>query len=189
MKHCWGNGCGVLEWKEDRCGDEWLIWNMALTWGAGVLLLVESYGVSLWKYIRRGWDHLSSHTKLGVGNSTHIKFWQDIWCGEAALQETFSDLYWIARDKDALVAHHLQVRNGSVHWWLDFIWSVQDWELEILSSFLELYILPRWMVIAMILSHGCLHRRRDFEWIPTTKFYPEVEIVTFRGKAFGSQKF
>jgi hypothetical protein len=98
----------------------------------------EPHGVSLWKYIRRGWDLFSQQVKYEVGDGTCIRFWKDLWCGEYTLQEAFPDLFRIARDKDALVSAHFQVRDGQIHWSLDFVRAAQDWELESIASFLDL---------------------------------------------------
>ena len=54
------------------------------------------------------------------------------------MQEVFPELYRIARDKDALVSAHFQVRNEQIHWSLDFVRATQDWELESIASFLDL---------------------------------------------------
>ncbi len=61
-----------------------------------------------------------------------------MWCGEAPLKVSFLEIYRITRDKDALVANHLRVHNDVVHWELDFICSIHDWELESVSNFLDL---------------------------------------------------
>ena len=97
----------------------------------------DPHGVSLWKHIRRGWNLLSQHVRFEVGDSTHIRFWKDLWCGESTLQEVFPDLYRIARDKDALISAHLQVRNNQILWNLDFVRAAQDWEFESIASFLD----------------------------------------------------
>ena len=53
--------------------------------------------------------------RFDAGNGSCSKFWHDVWCGEAALQESFSDLFCIAQDRDALVPHYMQVRNDSTY--------------------------------------------------------------------------
>ena len=127
---CFGEERGIME--VSYCFEVWF-------WGGGLVYanVRQLYGVSLWKYIRRVWGQLSWHVKFDVGSGTRLKFWHDLWCGEAVLQETFPKLYPIPQVKDALVADHLQVRNDSVHWRLYFIRAVQDWELETISSFLD----------------------------------------------------
>ena len=54
------------------------------------------------------------------------------------MQEVFPELFRIARDKDALVSAHLQVRDEKIHWSLDFVRVTQEWELKSIASFLDL---------------------------------------------------
>ena len=48
-----------------------------------------SYGVSLWKYIKKGWERFSAFIKYEVGCGTRIRFWLDVWCGELLLRAAF----------------------------------------------------------------------------------------------------
>uniref|UniRef100_A0A2N9I0Y1 Protein kinase domain-containing protein n=1 Tax=Fagus sylvatica TaxID=28930 RepID=A0A2N9I0Y1_FAGSY len=50
----------------------------------------------------------------------------------------FPDLFCIARDKEASVAAHMQLRNDSLHWEIKFNHAAHDWELESISTFFEL---------------------------------------------------
>ncbi len=75
----------------------------------------EPHGVSLWKHISKGWDHFSKYVRFEVGEGRQLRFWHDLWCGETILREAYPDLYRIARDKDALVANHIQVCNDTTH--------------------------------------------------------------------------
>jgi hypothetical protein len=48
-------------------------------------------------------------------------------------------LFTIACGKDALVADHMQFWNGNIYWNIFFIRPVHDWEMEMVSSFSELF--------------------------------------------------
>jgi hypothetical protein len=37
-----------------------------------------SYCVSVWKFIRRGWDTVAKHLRFEVGDESHIRFWHDL---------------------------------------------------------------------------------------------------------------
>ncbi|KAG7990850.1 hypothetical protein I3843_02G045100 [Carya illinoinensis] len=95
-----------------------------------------SYGVGMWKQIRRGWRMFANNTKLLVGEGTRISFWRDIWCGEEALKDTFPCVYLVACDQEASVAD-LLVRSGDqVHWNITFCRAAHDWEV---NSFTDLF--------------------------------------------------
>jgi hypothetical protein len=79
-----------------------------------------------------------SHTRLILKNGSRIRFWNDVWCGEMPLKEAFPVLYDIARDKDALVATHLVLQNGSYQWDVSFFRAAHDWEVDIFASFFSL---------------------------------------------------
>uniref|UniRef100_A0A2N9H6K9 Importin N-terminal domain-containing protein n=1 Tax=Fagus sylvatica TaxID=28930 RepID=A0A2N9H6K9_FAGSY len=74
--------------------------------------------------------------EVGVGSQT--RFWLDFWCGEGPLKDTYPELFWLARNKNALVGDYMDSRNGCLHWELQFSCSVQYWELESVSTFLDL---------------------------------------------------
>ena len=73
-----------------------------------------------------------------VGDGSLIRFWDDVWCGEEPLKLAYPKLYRIACDKEGPVADFVQCRGHEVHWEVSFTRLAQDWELESISSFLEL---------------------------------------------------
>jgi hypothetical protein len=51
------------------------------------------------------------------------------------LKDSFPELFCIARNTDALVADHMFTHNGEMHWDMNSIRLVHDWEVEFVSSF------------------------------------------------------
>jgi hypothetical protein len=93
--------------------------------------------VSLWKHIRRGCNSFSKFVTIEVHDGSWTRFWHDTWCEDCPLKDSFPELFFIARDKDALVADHMLVHNDEVHWDMNFITLVHDWEVNIVSSSLN----------------------------------------------------
>ena len=58
--------------------------------------------------------------KFEVGDGTHVRFWDDVWCTDGSLKEAYPKLFRIARDKDACVTDNFQ-RQGDYSLGGDFL--------------------------------------------------------------------
>ena len=91
--------------------------------------------MSLWKHIKRGWDVFSSFASVKVGVGPCTRFWHNMWCGDRPMKEYFLELFCLARNRDALVSDLRTVSNEVVHWDINLIRLVHDWELDFVFSF------------------------------------------------------
>ena len=55
------------------------------------------------------------------------------------LKISYLDLFSIAHRKDAWVANNMQFREGIIQWNVIFTRPIQNWEVEVVVSFLEMY--------------------------------------------------
>jgi len=104
-----------------------------------------SYGVGLWKFIRRGWEEFSRFSRFKLGDGFKISFWHDFLCEERPFKAVFPELYSISCFRDASMAVHLQFSNGSRQWNINFVRPVQNWKLEFFFSFFN-----RWYSIKLV---------------------------------------
>jgi hypothetical protein len=100
--------------------------------------ITEPYGVGLWKYICKGWSIFGRYCRFNPGDGSKISFWEDVWCGENSLKDTFPSLFNIARFREATIADNVEYSNGSTQWNIVFTRLLHDWEVEILASFYSL---------------------------------------------------
>ena len=82
--------------------------------------------MSLWKFIKRGWDSFFPLLSFKVGDGSRVCFWQDVWCGVSSLKEAFPGLFFISENRDSFVAELMSFRHGSLHWELKFSRNIQD---------------------------------------------------------------
>jgi hypothetical protein len=149
---------------------------------------VGSYGVSVWKYIRRGWDTFAKYMRLEVGDGHHVRFCYDSWCGDRPLKLCYPALYTLARFPDAWVVDNLSMVDGVAHWNVVFTRYAHGWEVEMVLSFYEqLYYTPiqHGEVDRLVLN---LSKRRSFE---VKTFYRALdcqEAVSFPWKGIWHAK-
>ena len=58
-----------------------------------------TFGVGVWKEANWCWTNI----EFKVGNGTRVKFWTDHWCGNAALSQSFPQLFALMVHRDATV--------------------------------------------------------------------------------------
>ena len=146
-----------------------------------------THGVGLWKHIRKGWEKFSQFFKFEVGDGSRTIFWLDFWCGEGPLKDTYPEPFWLAQNKNALVGDYMDSRNGCLHWELQFSCSVQYWELESVSTFLDLLYSAK-VLVRIFLYGDFSEKKKDFS---VSRFYkalfPSV-AVEFPWKAIWKPK-
>jgi hypothetical protein len=115
---------------DSKYGSQWGSWCSNRGQGA--------HGVSLWKHIRAGWECFSPFIKFKLGDGSRIKFWHDSWHGDHPLQDSFPVLFRLSRHPEASVADILHFDGPTLIWDIQFTRPMQDWELDIVNSFLEI---------------------------------------------------
>ena len=75
-----------------------------------------SYGVGLWKDIGKEVIQIRQNRSFEVGNGCKVRFWKDIWCGEAPLCSSFPSLYEVASSKGDMVANLWEVTGTGGGW-------------------------------------------------------------------------
>lgn len=90
-------------------------------------VVCSSFGVGVWKGIRKGWASFERHISFEIGNGTWIKFWRDKWCDDEKLW-SFPNLFNLAMDKDCLVSSVLHLEEGRVSWSPTFRRNLQDFQ-------------------------------------------------------------
>ena len=98
----------------------------------------DSYGMGLWKDIRKGQEDFFLRTSIRIGNGRLVRFWWDIWVRDFKLKDLFPLLFRNATHNSAAMADLWGRQGGGGGGWeVHFRRSFQDWGLEEVTRFLE----------------------------------------------------
>jgi hypothetical protein len=100
--------------ERDALGESWWLLNMSMRGGWCSKEVGGSFGVGVWKCIRRGCDAFAAHVRYAVGDGSKVLFWHDVLCGELPLKTLFPELFLIACGKNAWVEENMQRQNGTI---------------------------------------------------------------------------
>ena len=95
-----------------------------------------NYGVGLWKDICKEVIQIRQNCSIEMGNGCKVKFWEDVWCGEAPLCSFFPSLYEVASSKGDKVVDLWEVTGTGGGWNFRFERHFNDWELEEAQRFI-----------------------------------------------------
>ncbi|KAJ9671525.1 hypothetical protein PVL29_025297 [Vitis rotundifolia] len=96
------------------------------------------YSVGIWKEIMKEANWCWANMEFKVGRGSRVKFWTDHWCGNAALSQTFPQIYALAALKNASVFEAWDDRLGQGGWNLSLSRDSNDWELDLIGELLLL---------------------------------------------------
>ena len=99
------------------------------------------YGCGVWKGIMLGWDDYFQHIEFVVGLRSRIRFWQDKWCGNTALMDRFPNLYTCSSHREVTIDSVMlrPVAGGLCEWNVTFVRDFNDWEIEVVVEFFQLF--------------------------------------------------
>ena len=92
-------------------GEKSLVENLGRWRGWTIRELRDSFRLSLWKDVRKGWEEFILRTSIRIGNGRHTSFWWENWVGDSKLKDVFPSLFKIATHKYATMAD-LSGRDG-----------------------------------------------------------------------------
>ena len=134
------------------------------------------------------WSSVATWAKQSPGDGSTIKFWTDFWCGSGPLKHTFPELFRLARNKEAYIGDYMVHRNGSIQWDLDFTHSVQDWELESVSTFLDLLYSTKVQGSGADTLLWSTSGKKDFSVSRYYRVLFQGWMWGFHGKLYGNQR-
>jgi hypothetical protein len=111
-----------------------------------------------------GWRNFKRHFRFDPGDGSKISFWEDVWCWETSLKDSFPRLFSITSLKEASIADNVERSNDGVQWNIVFTRLIHDWEVDVLASFYSCLYLFKF--------RG--HLEDKLWWIPSSKGFFEV---------------
>jgi hypothetical protein len=148
-----------------------------------------SFGVGVWKYIRKGWDVFVEHVRYEVGDGSKVLFLHDVWCGELPLKTFFPELFLIACGKDAWVEENMQDKMVQFCGMSCLFDLFMIGRLKRLVDFLRCYILLILDVKERINCVGFQGAINPLKSSLTIRFYLVLYSLHFHGKVFGKLRF
>ncbi|KAG7944624.1 hypothetical protein I3843_15G111600 [Carya illinoinensis] len=143
----------------------------------------RSYGVCLWKYIRKGWNIFEKHIKFEVGVGDRIQFWFDEWCSEIPLNAVFPVVFSLVGNQQVAISEVLCRVDGAVHWNVICTRNAQDWELDEIAGFLYSVKIDENGRDRLLWKHSGSNK------FSVKSFYKvlsaQQHVFFFRGRAFG----
>ena len=105
----------------------------------------NSFGIGLWKEIRKDWEVVLKNAKFVIGDGSRVSFLKDAWCGEVALCMAYPTLFSLVVRKDVLIREVWDILNEG-EWTPCFSRPFNVWEVIEVENFL--HTIQPWRVVS-----------------------------------------
>ena len=134
-----------------------------------------------------GWDNFNTYLRFTVGMGNRVRLWHDRWCGDVVLKEVFPTLFACASHKDAFLSVVMVRQNGRVIWNVTFGCNFNDWEMDIVTTFL--HMIESKTPMREVENGSWWHLRRNGRFdIRSMKLFVFLLKLFSLGKVFGVLK-
>ena len=93
--------------------------------------------MGFWKDIFKESNRVKENWKSRIINGTRIRFWKAYQCRSTALNLTFPSLFALVVNKSETVEEVWDLSNGRVSWKPTFACDFNNWEVDMVASFLN----------------------------------------------------